>query len=168
MWRPRASRRSYGSPPIRSSSAKPSSRTRKATSSPTCSSVSRSRSTATPWRQNPERSSRSTAEVKQVKLSATLFLTLTNTHHAALTVTWSGIQRPFSRFGPFELELIQSRFNQGRWGTVWEFLLWGMHHIFIGYDHIAFLLALLLAARKLRAMLKIVTSFTVAHSLTLL
>ena len=111
---------------------------------------------------------RSTAEVKQVKLSAALFLTLTNNHHAALTLSWSGIQRPFSRFGPFELELTQSRFNQGLWGTVGEFLLWGMHHIFIGYDHIAFLLALLLAARKLGDMLRVVTSFTVAHSLTLL
>ena len=43
-----------------------------------------------------------------------------------------------------------------------------MHHIFVGYDHIAFLLALLLAARRLRDMLKVVTAFTVAHSLTLL
>ena len=43
-----------------------------------------------------------------------------------------------------------------------------MHHIFIGYDHIAFLLALLLAARGLMEMVKIATSFTVAHSLTLL
>jgi hypothetical protein len=42
-----------------------------------------------------------------------------------------------------------------------------MHHIFVGYDHIAFLLALLLGAKRMGEMLKIVTSFTVAHSITL-
>ncbi len=111
---------------------------------------------------------RSAAEVKQVKLSAALFLTLTKNHHTALTVSWNGVQKPFSRFGPFELELTPSRLNPTFWSTAGEFLVWGMYHIFIGYDHIAFLLALLLVARKLREMLKVVTSFTVAHSLTLL
>jgi hypothetical protein len=43
-----------------------------------------------------------------------------------------------------------------------------MHHIFIGFDHIAFLVALLLGAKRLGEMLKIVTSFTVAHSVTLI
>ena len=50
----------------------------------------------------------------------------------------------------------------------WDFLRWGAHHIFIGYDHIAFLLALLLAVSQLRSLLLIITSFTVAHSLTIL
>ena len=49
-----------------------------------------------------------------------------------------------------------------------EYLSWGVHHIFVGYDHIAFLLALLLAVTRLRELLLIVTSFTVAHSVTLL
>jgi len=111
---------------------------------------------------------RSAAEVKQVKLAAALFLTLTNNHHAALTVSWNGVQKPFSRFGPFELELTAARLNPTLWSTAGEFLVWGMYHIFVGYDHIAFLLALLLVARRLPEMLRVVTSFTVAHSLTLL
>jgi hydrogenase/urease accessory protein HupE len=111
---------------------------------------------------------RSDADVKRVKLSATLFQSIINNHHAALTVSWHGAQRPFSRYGPFELELTEARVNPRWWRTAGEFIVWGMNHIFIGYDHIAFLMALLLAARKLRAMLKVVTSFTVAHSLTLL
>jgi hydrogenase/urease accessory protein HupE len=111
---------------------------------------------------------RSATEVKRVTLSAALFLTVTKQHHAALTVSWNGAQRPFSRFGPFELQLTASRVNPTWWNTAGEFIVWGMHHIFIGYDHIAFLLGLLLAARKLREMVKVVTSFTVAHSLTLL
>lgn len=43
----------------------------------------------------------------------------------------------------------------------------GVEHIWTGYDHLLFLFALLLAARSLRAMLLIVTGFTVAHSITL-
>jgi hypothetical protein len=43
-----------------------------------------------------------------------------------------------------------------------------MEHIFIGADHVAFLMALLLAATTIGETVRIVTSFTVAHSLTLL
>lgn len=48
-----------------------------------------------------------------------------------------------------------------------QFLGLGTHHIFIGYDHIAFLLGLLLRGGSLLNILKIVTSFTLAHSITL-
>jgi hydrogenase/urease accessory protein HupE len=43
----------------------------------------------------------------------------------------------------------------------------GIEHIFIGYDHIAFLIAIVLWARRLWPVVKIVTAFTLAHSLTL-
>ena len=46
-------------------------------------------------------------------------------------------------------------------------LVLGVEHILTGYDHLAFLLALLLAGGSLRSNTKIITSFTVAHSLTL-
>jgi hydrogenase/urease accessory protein HupE len=48
-----------------------------------------------------------------------------------------------------------------------RFLVLGIEHILTGYDHLAFLLALLLAGGSLRSNLKVITSFTVAHSLTL-
>jgi hydrogenase/urease accessory protein HupE len=51
--------------------------------------------------------------------------------------------------------------------TALEFLKLGIVHIFIGYDHIAFLVALLLTGASLTAVIKIVTAFTAAHSLTL-
>jgi hydrogenase/urease accessory protein HupE len=51
--------------------------------------------------------------------------------------------------------------------SIARFLLLGIEHIFTGYDHLAFLLALLLTGGSLRANAKIITSFTVAHSLTL-
>lgn len=43
----------------------------------------------------------------------------------------------------------------------------GIEHIFLGYDHIAFLIALLLWADRLWPVVKVVTSFTIAHSITL-
>jgi hydrogenase/urease accessory protein HupE len=43
----------------------------------------------------------------------------------------------------------------------------GIEHIFLGYDHIAFLIAVVLWARQLWPVIKIVTAFTVAHSITL-
>lgn len=48
-----------------------------------------------------------------------------------------------------------------------EFFVLGLEHIAFGFDHLAFLFALLLAGSKLREAVKIITSFTVAHSITL-
>ena len=110
----------------------------------------------------------STAEVKHVQVSARLFLTVIKNHQAAIIVSWAGVQKIFTKYGPFELDLTAGRLNPTILGTAAEFILWGMHHIFIGYDHIAFLMALLLAAQRLRDMVRVVTSFTVAHSITLL
>lgn len=42
-----------------------------------------------------------------------------------------------------------------------------MEHIFTGYDHLAFLLGLLVATATLGSLVKIITSFTIAHSITL-
>jgi len=46
-------------------------------------------------------------------------------------------------------------------------MLLGMRHIFTGYDHLCFLLALLLVGGTWRRVFWMVTSFTLAHSLTL-
>ncbi|MBA3892956.1 MAG: HupE/UreJ family protein [Gemmatimonadales bacterium] len=48
-----------------------------------------------------------------------------------------------------------------------QFLALGIHHILTGYDHLLFLFALLLPGYRLRTVLAIITSFTLAHSLTL-
>lgn len=44
----------------------------------------------------------------------------------------------------------------------------GVEHILTGYDHLLFLAGVLLACRRLRSMLAIVSCFTVAHSITLI
>jgi hydrogenase/urease accessory protein HupE len=51
--------------------------------------------------------------------------------------------------------------------TMQRYLVTGIEHIFLGYDHIAFLIAVVLWARRLVPVIKIVTAFTVAHSITL-
>lgn len=51
--------------------------------------------------------------------------------------------------------------------TLLTYILFGFEHILIGLDHIAFLLTLLLLARRLRDVIFIVTGFTLGHSITL-
>jgi hydrogenase/urease accessory protein HupE len=51
--------------------------------------------------------------------------------------------------------------------TMQRYLVTGIEHIFLGYDHIAFLVAVVLWARRLIPVIKIVTAFTIAHSITL-
>ena len=51
--------------------------------------------------------------------------------------------------------------------TVRQFISAGIEHIFLGIDHLAFLLAVILWGRRLLPLIKVVTAFTIAHSLTL-
>jgi len=48
-----------------------------------------------------------------------------------------------------------------------HFLAAGVEHIFLGYDHIAFLIAIILWSSRLWPVVKAVTAFTIAHSITL-
>lgn len=43
----------------------------------------------------------------------------------------------------------------------------GMHHILVGFDHLLFVLALLLIVRGFRHIVVTITAFTIAHSITL-
>jgi HupE / UreJ protein len=49
----------------------------------------------------------------------------------------------------------------------WAFLRHGIHHILSGYDHLLFIAGLVLAVVSLWDLLKVVTAFTLAHTLTL-
>jgi hypothetical protein len=51
--------------------------------------------------------------------------------------------------------------------TVWTFVKLGIEHIFSGYDHLAFLAGLLVMTTTPGSLLKVITSFTAAHSITL-
>ncbi|MEF3367796.1 HupE/UreJ family protein [Methylocystis sp. 9N] len=50
---------------------------------------------------------------------------------------------------------------------MWKFLLAGVEHIVTGYDHLCFLFALILWATRVWPVVKIVTAFTISHSITL-
>jgi hydrogenase/urease accessory protein HupE len=53
------------------------------------------------------------------------------------------------------------------WGQFERFVVLGVEHVVTGYDHLLFLFGVLIACRTVRSMLAVVTSFTLAHSLTL-
>ena len=48
-----------------------------------------------------------------------------------------------------------------------DFLLMGVKHIWTGYDHLLFLFGLLIVTRNFGSSVKIITCFTIAHSITL-
>ena len=62
----------------------------------------------------------------------------------------------------FDLEVDRTAASTAR-----QFLALGVRHILGGYDHLLFLAALLIRVERLRTVVKTVTAFTVAHSLTL-
>jgi hypothetical protein len=51
--------------------------------------------------------------------------------------------------------------------TVQKFVILGVEHIATGWDHLAFLACLLIASTKFRSLVQVITSFTIAHSITL-
>ena len=55
----------------------------------------------------------------------------------------------------------------GAWQVAKDYTLLGVDHILSGFDHLTFVLALLLIVSGARRLLITVTSFTVAHSITL-
>ena len=57
--------------------------------------------------------------------------------------------------------------TQGALAVIRTFVPAGIHHILIGPDHILFLIGLLLLGGGWKALLKIVTAFTIGHSITL-
>lgn len=57
--------------------------------------------------------------------------------------------------------------EQSFWEVFATYIWQGVLHIVLGLDHVLFVLCLLLAAREFRRLVAVVTSFTIAHSITL-
>ena len=57
--------------------------------------------------------------------------------------------------------------RQGVFAVIRKFVAAGIHHILIGPDHLLFLVGLLLLGGSVRHLLLVVSSFTLAHSITL-
>ena len=56
----------------------------------------------------------------------------------------------------------------GRWDVARSYFVLGVEHILTGYDHLLFVVALVLLLGKLGVVVRAATAFTVAHSLTLI
>jgi len=85
-------------------------------------------------------------------------------HLASLTV--EGAKRDFA-LDKNTPELALSGGVHSNFQVAGHFLVTGIEHIFFGYDHIAFLIAIILWTSRLWPVVKAVTAFTIAHSITL-
>jgi hydrogenase/urease accessory protein HupE len=74
--------------------------------------------------------------------------------------TWTTVARPSQPW----FEVAQAR---GTAATAWTFAIQGIEHILLGVDHLLFVLGLLFIVRTPWMLVKTITAFTVAHSITL-
>jgi hydrogenase/urease accessory protein HupE len=74
--------------------------------------------------------------------------------------TWNTIVRPTQPW--FELAASQSS-----WQVAMTYIVEGLRHILFGADHLLFVLGLMLIVRSPMMLLKTITAFTAAHSITL-
>lgn len=89
-----------------------------------------------------------------------------------LSVSWlngSIVQRLFSHdAGHITIPLAELQASSGSWiNTAERYTLLGIEHILFGIDHLLFVLALLMFVRGPWMLLKTITAFTIAHSITL-
>jgi len=88
-------------------------------------------------------------------------------HRDVSTMIWNDEPPTGFLFGEGALVWDFEPLAERRVSTLGSYLRLGLEHIGGGWDHLAFLLGLLVAAKGLRSLLIVVTSFTLSHSLTL-
>lgn len=76
----------------------------------------------------------------------------------------NGEERTFSYIGNPGRVNLDPRWYQ----AMWNFISLGFVHILEGADHLLFLFCLLIPLRDIRALIPVVSSFTIAHSITLI
>jgi hypothetical protein len=105
-------------------------------------------------------------DVRDLRLRDDLFDAFGADYHTLARIDAGGRTTQFA----FTPETRETRVTlddtQGRHGLV-SFVLLGIEHILTGWDHLLFLLGLLLRGGGWLALAKIVTAFTLAHSVTL-
>jgi hypothetical protein len=82
-------------------------------------------------------------------------------------VTVEGDDRRLGLLGVAHAGMQLSGVRAGLGETLRHYVAAGIEHIAIGYDHIAFLLAVIVLGRRFWPLFAAVTAFTVAHSITL-
>ena len=102
----------------------------------------------------------------QLTLRDDLADTLGAAHHVIALITWEGGSESYSFAGQSRQTTITPA-TPAAANSAGSFFLLGAEHIATGYDHLLFLLALMLCGGSLVQLLKIITAFTLAHSITL-
>ncbi|HEV8411365.1 MAG TPA: HupE/UreJ family protein, partial [Gemmatimonadaceae bacterium] len=74
-----------------------------------------------------------------------------------------GTERAFEYTGDPGLVHLDPRWSQ----ALWRFIELGFAHILDGIDHLLFIVCLVIPFRRIRPLIAVITSFTVAHSITL-
>lgn len=100
------------------------------------------------------------------KLHSELFATLTNHVHLATVRGAQTVDVVLSRTAP-EASIAPEGSGPSRSRGIRSYVRLGVEHILGGWDHLAFLLLLIVVARRLREVAILVTGFTVGHSVTL-
>jgi hydrogenase/urease accessory protein HupE len=103
---------------------------------------------------------------KDLTVRDDLFDTLGADYHTIANVVWSAGSQQFV-FMPDARETRVTVASGEATRGVGSFFLLGIEHILTGYDHLLFLLALIMRGGNLWSLFKIVTAFTIAHSITL-
>lgn len=106
-------------------------------------------------------------EPQELTIRDDLFDVLGKDYHTLAKIEWPGGTQQFA-FQPDSREArvtVQTEGESTR--GIGSFFLLGVEHILSGYDHLLFLLALILRGGNIWSLLKIITAFTLAHSITL-
>jgi hydrogenase/urease accessory protein HupE len=100
----------------------------------------------------------------RVTLRCDILRDVVSTHRTLARIEVGGETREFvfENGRDFEVDAHRSWF-----ASFLQFARMGVFHIFTGYDHIAFLLGVVLVGGSFKTIVKAVTAFTVAHSITL-
>jgi HupE / UreJ protein len=104
--------------------------------------------------------------VRELLIRDDLFDAFGDDYHTIGRIDAPGSTMPFA-FAPDTREVRLTLGGSGAGRGLASFVALGIEHILTGWDHLLFLLALLLHGGGLLAVVKIVTAFTVAHSVTL-
>src|SRR5256712_8979964 len=104
--------------------------------------------------------------VQTLAIQYDLFVPGVSTASCLATIVYRGQVRNFV-FTPERHTLTLASGAASLWHQGISFTALGIRHILTGYDHMLFLVSLLMLGGGLRSLLKIVTAFTVAHSATL-
>jgi hypothetical protein len=100
------------------------------------------------------------------RLHSELFTSLTNHVHLATIHGPQTVDVVLSRTAP-EAVIAVGASGHSPPGGIRSYVLLGIEHILGGWDHLAFLLLLIVVARRLGEVAVLVTGFTVGHSVTL-